>query len=84
MLEYFMDIQSISQQFDIFYGHLAHFVVMWYIFPRFGMLYQEESGNPAFKRKKMPSHCRTVQDGTIFGAGILPFFRSGKNILFVN
>jgi hypothetical protein len=22
----------------IFYGHLVHFVVIWYIFPRFGML----------------------------------------------
>jgi hypothetical protein len=23
-----------------------HFVVVWYIFPRFGMLNQENSGNP--------------------------------------
>jgi hypothetical protein len=23
-------------------------VVFWYVFPRFGMLYQEKSGNPAF------------------------------------
>jgi hypothetical protein len=44
----------------IFYGHLEHFmliwyilwafgniVVIWYIFPRFGILCQEKSGNPA-------------------------------------
>jgi hypothetical protein len=30
----------------IFYGHLLHFVVIWYIFPRFGMFYQAKSGNP--------------------------------------
>jgi hypothetical protein len=23
-----------------------HFMVIWYIFPRFGMLHQEKSGNP--------------------------------------
>jgi hypothetical protein len=44
----------------IFYGHLVHFtvfcytfghldkfVVIWYIFPGFGILYQEKYGNPA-------------------------------------
>jgi hypothetical protein len=31
---------------EIFYCHLVYFVVIWYIFPRFGMLYQEKSGNP--------------------------------------
>jgi hypothetical protein len=25
-------------------------VVIWYIFPRFGILYQEKSGNPAAER----------------------------------
>jgi hypothetical protein len=38
-----------------FYGLLLHFmdtwyvqfVVIWYIFPRFGILYEEKSGNPA-------------------------------------
>jgi hypothetical protein len=29
--------------FCIFYGHLA----IWYIFPHFGILCQENSGNPA-------------------------------------
>jgi hypothetical protein len=44
----------------IFYGHLEYitaiwyipwpfgnFVAMWYLFPRFGVLCQEKSGNPA-------------------------------------
>jgi hypothetical protein len=31
----------------ISYGHLVYFEVIWYIFPRFGILYQEKSGNPA-------------------------------------
>jgi hypothetical protein len=33
--------------FDILYRHLLYFVVIWYIFPRFGVLYHEKSGNPA-------------------------------------
>jgi hypothetical protein len=37
----------ILRTFDIFYGHLVNFVVIWYIFPHFGILYQEKSGNPA-------------------------------------
>jgi hypothetical protein len=28
------------------YGHWVYFVVIWYIFSRFGTLYQEKSGNP--------------------------------------
>jgi hypothetical protein len=28
------------------FGHLVYFVVILYIFPRFGILYQEKSGNP--------------------------------------
>jgi hypothetical protein len=30
---------------DIFYGLLVYFMVIWYIFPFFGMLYEEKSGN---------------------------------------
>jgi hypothetical protein len=33
---------------NIFF-HLVYFMVIWYIFPRFGILYQEESGNPGPK-----------------------------------
>jgi hypothetical protein len=33
----------------IFCGHCVYFMVIWNNFPRFGMLYQEKSGNPGFK-----------------------------------
>jgi hypothetical protein len=46
MCVYFWDIWSISQPFCLSYGNLVTLVVIWYIFPRFGMLYQEKSGNP--------------------------------------
>jgi hypothetical protein len=35
MLVYFMDIWSILQPFDVFYGHLLYFEVIWYIFSPF-------------------------------------------------
>jgi hypothetical protein len=38
---------SILRSFVRFYGHLAQFVVIWYTLSRFGILYQEKSGNPA-------------------------------------
>jgi hypothetical protein len=37
----FMDIWSI-----LCYGHLVYFVVVCCIFPHFGLLHQEKSGNP--------------------------------------
>jgi hypothetical protein len=43
---YFMDIWSILRPFYIFRGNLVYFVVIWYIFPGFGLLYQEKSGTP--------------------------------------
>jgi hypothetical protein len=46
MLMYFMNIWSILWPLEIFYGHLVYFVVIWYIFPRFGILYLEKSGIP--------------------------------------
>jgi hypothetical protein len=43
-LEYF------SQAFGIFYDHLVIYIVaFWYIFPLFGTLCQEKSGNPGFE-----------------------------------
>jgi hypothetical protein len=44
----------------IFYAHLVYFTAVWYmyimsiwyIFPHFGMLYQEKSGNPDVHRYK--------------------------------
>jgi hypothetical protein len=41
----FMAILSIVQPNGIFYG-IWSIVVIWYIFPSFGMLYREKSGNP--------------------------------------
>jgi hypothetical protein len=46
-------ILSILRPNGIFYVHLVHFVVMWYIFTRFGMLYREKSGNPVSNQKKV-------------------------------
>jgi hypothetical protein len=53
-LVYFVAIWDISWLFGTFCGHLVYFVAIWDIswlfgifFPRFGMLYQEKSGNPA-------------------------------------
>jgi hypothetical protein len=38
---------SILQPICIFCDHMVYFLVVWYIFPRFGMLSREKSGNPA-------------------------------------
>jgi hypothetical protein len=32
--------------FGMFCGYLVYFEVIWLIFSRFGILYQEKSGNP--------------------------------------
>jgi hypothetical protein len=45
ILAYFMTIWSNLRPLEIFYGHLVYFVVIWYIFTRFGILSQEKSGN---------------------------------------
>jgi hypothetical protein len=46
MLVYSMVIWSILRRFGIFCDHLLYLRVIWYIFPLFGMLDQEKSGNP--------------------------------------
>jgi hypothetical protein len=46
-----MAIWSIFRPLGIFYGTLVYFVVIWYIFTRFGMLKQEKSGNPVEKER---------------------------------
>jgi hypothetical protein len=50
MLVFFRAILSNLRPSGIFYGHLVHFVAIWYIQSRFGMLYREKSGNPAQTR----------------------------------
>jgi hypothetical protein len=53
----FLTIRSILRPLEIFYGHLVYFVAIWCIFPRFGFLDQEKSGNPAFVTfKNCPKH----------------------------
>jgi hypothetical protein len=42
----FLDLWSVLRPFGIFNGHLVYFGFVWYIFSRFGMLYQEKSGKP--------------------------------------
>jgi hypothetical protein len=46
-----MDVWSILEPLDIFYGHLEYFSGYLVYFPHFGILYREKSGNPAWKRK---------------------------------
>jgi hypothetical protein len=46
-LLYFVVILNILWPFCIFYDRFLYFVVIWDICSRFGMLYQEKSGNPA-------------------------------------
>jgi hypothetical protein len=48
----FMTIWSILRPLEIYYGHLVYFVVIWYIFPRFGILDQDKSGNPESQFRK--------------------------------
>jgi hypothetical protein len=48
--------------FGIFYGTLVYFEVNWLIFPFFGLLYQEKSGNPwTFERFKCLLECLNVR-----------------------
>jgi hypothetical protein len=58
-LVYFVDIWYILWPFGTFCGQLVYVVAiryfygymyLWYIFYRFGILYQEKSGNPASVR----------------------------------
>jgi hypothetical protein len=42
---YFVTIWSILRPLQICYGHMVYFEVICYISPRFGILYQEKSGN---------------------------------------
>jgi hypothetical protein len=47
MFGLFMAIMYSLWPFGIFCEHLVYFVVIWYIFPRVGILYQEKSGSLA-------------------------------------
>jgi hypothetical protein len=69
ILVYFMSIWTFLGPLEISYGHLVYFEVIWYIFPRFGILDQEKSGNPEEESnlcnflalsKHFWSHCSAV------------------------
>jgi hypothetical protein len=51
-LEHFEDFLFIIWPVPILYCHQVYFVVIWYIFPVLGILYQEKSGNP--DRNQLP------------------------------
>jgi hypothetical protein len=51
----FLTVWSIFRPLEKFYGHLVYFVAIWYIFPRFGILDQEKTGNPDI-HTYIPSH----------------------------
>jgi hypothetical protein len=61
MLVYYVDIWSSSRPFDKFYGHLVNVVVILCIFARFGIFYQEKSGNPVSSSK-----CASKTLGNVF------------------
>jgi hypothetical protein len=63
----FTAILSIIRPNGIFYDVLVHFVVIWYIFSRFGMMYREQSGNPA-----------AFEPNKIFGANSIFFSHDEK------
>jgi hypothetical protein len=51
----FMEISYILLPFGIFHGHLVYFEVILVYFCSFGMLYQEQSGNPDTNHKRNSS-----------------------------
>jgi hypothetical protein len=46
-------VGNILQKVGTFYVNFGYLPVIWYIFPRFGILYQEKSGNPADHKLKL-------------------------------
>jgi hypothetical protein len=48
ILEHFRTILSILRPLEIFYGQFVYICGHLVYFPRFGILYQEKSGNPAW------------------------------------
>jgi hypothetical protein len=52
MLVYFIAIWSTRLRLGIFCGHLIYLWLFGMYFSRFGMLYQEKSGNPAPEERR--------------------------------
>jgi hypothetical protein len=69
-----MAIWYILQPYGIFYGHLVYLLVIWYIFYRFGMLWQEKSGYPEINCHKVQSmyiipRVTRTHNGRLFALG---------------
>jgi hypothetical protein len=64
------DVWSISRPLVVFYGHSVPFMIIWYIFPRFGILFQDKSGNPGQHPKRQKNGANSTSPfkdrGTIF------------------
>jgi hypothetical protein len=56
-----INVLAIWSKFTAILLCLIYFMVVWYIFPRFGMLYQGKSGNPAEERKNAFSKSNATQ-----------------------
>jgi hypothetical protein len=46
-----------------FYDHLVHFVSIWYIFSGFGIIDQDQSGNPAADTLLVPEQSSVLRTG---------------------
>jgi hypothetical protein len=62
--------------FGTFCGHLVCFMLTWYIFPLFGMLYQEKSDNPA---EKLTCQEQQIKGGLIRDESKSAFWRRFGN-----
>jgi hypothetical protein len=69
-----MAIWNLLRPFDIFCDHLVK-VQFWYIFPRFGIWFQEKSGSPARQHTNF-SITKTTKENFIFGGQLI-----GQSIL---
>jgi hypothetical protein len=82
----------IKWNFGLFYGHLVYLMAIWYIFGhlvlifrRFGMLYQEQSGNPALEWRQTVGTILRIQ--SVDSPFLLFFFmyvRNGSKIYCKN
>jgi hypothetical protein len=69
MLVFLIAVLSILWPNGIFYGHLVHFVVIWYSFPPFWYVVPKKSGNPGPVLQKKEDE---------IGNGAKPFFPKMK------
>jgi hypothetical protein len=68
--------------FGIFYGHVEFLIAIWYIlcsiFPRFGMLQQQKSGNPGFYLEGRSTNPEFRMNGLCFDKIISLYFCAPK------